>query len=261
VSFHKDDSAGVDGLYSPWDLDVSPDGYHVYVAAYLDNAVSWFDREPGTGAITYGGLVRDGVDGVDGLEYTTSVAVCPSGNYVYATARIDEALTWYARDRGTGVLTFKGAIFDGGGVTDMLGQANDVAVSPDGHHIYVGALDRAVVCFEMQGGADIKLHDVAGRPSTYQLNQNSPNPFVHTTKITFAIPALPESHSRASLVIHNSQGQIIRKLFTGTILPGKYSAGWNGCNQSGMRVPAGVYFCELKAGEQLRQARRIILDK
>ena len=44
------------------------DGKHAYVAAYFDDAVSWYERNASTGALTYGGMLKDGVDGVDGLD-------------------------------------------------------------------------------------------------------------------------------------------------------------------------------------------------
>ena len=32
-----------------------------------DDAVSWYERNASTGALTYGGMLKDGVGGVDGL--------------------------------------------------------------------------------------------------------------------------------------------------------------------------------------------------
>ena len=39
-----------------------------------------------TGALTFVGVVRDGVAGVDGLNSATSVALSPDGANVYATS-------------------------------------------------------------------------------------------------------------------------------------------------------------------------------
>ena len=49
-------------------MTLSPDGNHAYVTAWSDNAVSWYERNASTGALTYGGMFKDGVNGVDGLD-------------------------------------------------------------------------------------------------------------------------------------------------------------------------------------------------
>ena len=33
-----------------------------------DDAVSWYERNASTGALTFGGMLKDGVNGVDGLD-------------------------------------------------------------------------------------------------------------------------------------------------------------------------------------------------
>ena len=39
----------------PTVVTLSTDGNHAYVAGYGDNAVSWYERNATTGALTYGG--------------------------------------------------------------------------------------------------------------------------------------------------------------------------------------------------------------
>ena len=33
--------------------------------SYVDYAVSWYERNASTGALSYGGMLKDGVNGVD----------------------------------------------------------------------------------------------------------------------------------------------------------------------------------------------------
>ena len=47
---------------------LSVHGNYVYVTGSSEGAVSWYERNASTGALTYGGMLKDGVDGVDGLE-------------------------------------------------------------------------------------------------------------------------------------------------------------------------------------------------
>ena len=64
----KDGQEGVDGLDFAFKVTLSLDGKHAYVAAYNDDAVSWYERNASTGALTFGGVLKDGVNGVDGLD-------------------------------------------------------------------------------------------------------------------------------------------------------------------------------------------------
>ena len=98
-------------------------------------------------------------------------------------------------------------------------------------------------------------------PEVLYLYQNNPNPFYNSTIINFMLPASMASDTEVSLAIYNMHGQIIRTLFNGIVCAGSYSATWKGENNHGKQVPAGVYFCKLTAGEELEQARRIILKK
>ena len=64
----KDGVDGVDGLDGASSVTLSSDGTHVYVTTHNDDVVSWYERNASTGALTYGGMLQDGVNGVDGLN-------------------------------------------------------------------------------------------------------------------------------------------------------------------------------------------------
>ena len=51
----KDGEGGVDGLNFAISLTLSLDGNHVYVVGEMDDAVSWYERNASTGALSYGG--------------------------------------------------------------------------------------------------------------------------------------------------------------------------------------------------------------
>ena len=77
-----------------------------------DDAVSWFDRNASTGALTYGGILKDGVNGVDGLM-CHSVTLSSDGNHAYVAACSDSAVSWFERNASTGALTYGGILKDG----------------------------------------------------------------------------------------------------------------------------------------------------
>ena len=129
-------------------MTVSPDGKHIYSAAFTDSAVAVFSRDSTTGALTFVEFQRDGVGGVDGLNNAYSVTVSPDGKHLYATGFNDDAVAVFSRDSTTGVLTFVEFHKDGVGGVDGLDGPISVTVSPGGKHLYSAAFtDDAVAVF------------------------------------------------------------------------------------------------------------------
>ena len=141
VEVVKDGVGGVDGLDGVTSVTVSPDGKYVYAASVIDDAVAVFSRNATTGQLTFVETLKDGVNGVDGLNGATSVTMSADGNHVYLTGQIDDAVAVFSRNANTGRLTFVEALKDGFGGADGLDGAMDVRVSPDGAHVYVASRD------------------------------------------------------------------------------------------------------------------------
>jgi 6-phosphogluconolactonase (cycloisomerase 2 family) len=139
IEAHFDNVGGDEGLEKGNSVTVSPDGAHVYVASLNDNAVAVFSRDASTGRLTIVEVQVEGVGGVTGIEFATSVAVSADGDHVYVTGYSDNAVAVFTRDASTGRLTFIEAQFDGVGGIDGLQQARGVASSPDTHHVYVAS--------------------------------------------------------------------------------------------------------------------------
>ena len=74
----------MDGLDGAESVTLSADGNHAYVTGFYDSVVSWYERNASTGALTYGGMLKDGVDGVDGLNGVRGVTLSADGNHAYA---------------------------------------------------------------------------------------------------------------------------------------------------------------------------------
>jgi len=148
VEVHTDDDPGVDGLGGIQSLAVSPDGSHVYTAAWEADAVAIFSRDGDTGELSYVGVVKDDDPGVDGLDGAYWVAFGPDGSHVYVAGYYDDAVTLFNRNGETGALSHVETVRDGDPGIDGLNGANAIAMSPDGDHIYVtGRHDDAVAIF------------------------------------------------------------------------------------------------------------------
>lgn len=129
----------LDALKDPRGIALDPAGAHLYVAAHRDDAVTWLNRDGVTGAIEPVGTVEDGVGGVDGIAGATDVIVSPDGRHVYASGEDDNAVAVFERDATTGALTFIEAEFDGQAGVHGLQRPFELAISPDGLHVYVAS--------------------------------------------------------------------------------------------------------------------------
>jgi len=140
---------GAEGIGGPESVALSADGVHLYVGGRQDNAIARFSRDAVTGLLTFVDQVVDGMGGVDGLAGVESLAFSPDGGQLYAASRTDNAVAVFARDTGSGALTFVEAHVDGMGGVAGLDGAQTVAVAPDGSIVLVGsgAFDRSIVLF------------------------------------------------------------------------------------------------------------------
>ena len=149
-----DGSGGVDGLQGAFGVAVSPDGKNVYVAGKNENSLAIFNRDLGTGALTYVTKQTQG-GGVDGLLAPWGVTVSPDGKNVYVAAQGEGAIGTFTRDTSTGLLNYLEVDQDGVGSVDGLGGITNVEVSPlPGTNLYGASCgsDNAVPVFTRDPG-------------------------------------------------------------------------------------------------------------
>ncbi|MCK4680977.1 hypothetical protein KAT82_07600, partial [bacterium] len=84
-------------------------------------------------------------------------------------------------------------------------------------------------------------------PTALLLHPARPSPFDGSTMLQLDVPAGAE---RVRLAIYNVQGQLVRTLVDGALPPGRREFIWNGTDDTGRPVSAGVYLarCESDAG-------------
>lgn len=94
-------------------------------------------------------------------------------------------------------------------------------------------------------------------PSGYSTS-NYPNPFNSSTTISFSVP---KKSLFVNLEIHNSTGQKIRTLVNKKLNAGKYQAVWDGTDDSGKAVGSGIYFYQLKTGNNFSKTKKMLFLK
>jgi DNA-binding beta-propeller fold protein YncE len=133
-------------------LAMTKDGRWLYVAAASSNSVLTFERDPATGLLTQRGCVLDHAPArgscVSGnaLLSPWALALAPDDRTLFVVSYDSDAIDVFARDATTGKIAERGCLSDttysdnakdGCVHTVPLVSPTDVAVSPDGHRVYV----------------------------------------------------------------------------------------------------------------------------
>jgi cysteine-rich repeat protein len=129
-----------DGATGVAAVAMSPDGSSVYAAAPGVDAVLVFARDAASGLLTQVQRIS-GVLGAQGVHSVRGIAVSPDGKSVYLTTRSPlasgaQGISVFARDTGTGLLTFLEIQREGVGGVSGLYDPRAVVVSGDGLNVY-----------------------------------------------------------------------------------------------------------------------------
>ncbi len=92
-------------------------------------------------------------------------------------------------------------------------------------------------------------------PREFDLYQNYPNPFNPITNIYFDIPTI----SSVNISIYDMTGRLVKILVDQKQAPGLRSVIWNGQNDQGNLVSAGVYLYQIHAGEFVQTKKMVLL--
>ena len=102
----------------------------------------------------------------------------------------------------------------------------------------------------------LKLNKIPIRPLAYSLNQNFPNPFNPSTRISFSVP----KDGNVNLSVFNLNGRKVKELINRNINAGIHTATWNGINSDGKPVSSGVYLYIIK-NDSFSAMKKMILIK
>ncbi len=149
-----DGIGGVDGIAGVRHIEMSPDGRHLYAAGNGDSAVAVFAIDPGSGALIFEQALKDDTVGgtSDGLQNARFLDISADGENVYVASYNEFAASAFTRNLGDGTLTFLNEQTGPVGTGPFI-SLNEVAVSPDGNHVYAVSNSYASVLTRGVGGS------------------------------------------------------------------------------------------------------------
>ncbi len=87
-------------------------------------------------------------------------------------------------------------------------------------------------------------------PGEFAVVRNYPNPFNPETVIQFYLPRTEQ----AEVVLFNANGQRVQ-----TLVSQKLAAGWHQTHWNGRAFASGIYFCQLRTGNQVKMTKLLLL--
>jgi len=220
-------------------------------AVIIVSRYSGVDAANPIGALVSGNTV--GVNGacsggVDNAAYSFNLTTSRNGTMIYGAIAVRNK----TNTPGAGY-TERGELMQSGSSSAALavqdrGFATVGAATFNG--TTSGAVDWAVMALELKPQLSLSKHVAKENvlPAEFALEPNYPNPFSASgifnnpaTIINFSLPA----PGKITLNIYDETGQLVRRLADGEMARGRHSARWNGRNQSGRLVAAGMYFYKI----------------
>lgn len=195
----------------------------------------------------------------DGGGYVLSVRV---GNAGAAVLPSGLAVTFYRGNPEAG-----GALVGATATTHAIGPGRYEVVSlpvaatfgaAATHHVIVASASGECDTENQRGSRPLGCPTTAVTPlgaESTRLGTIAPNPFATGTVIGFTLA----SAGRAELDVYDVRGRRVASILDRALAAGAHVARWNGADDSGRRVPAGIYFCRFAAGGRILMRRMVRL--
>jgi len=149
-----------------------------------------------------------------------------------------------------------------------VGKYADMTVWTD--NLYEQAVDEileneivmTIVGGTLQGPAGLGNHYQTKEQCPFSLNYAVPNPFKHTTEISFHVnESSTDNPLKLKLAVYNILGEKVKTLAEQKFAPGDHKYIWDGTDEQGNRVHGTVYFIKLTSGKHADVERVIMIGK
>jgi hypothetical protein len=97
--------------------------------------------------------------------------------------------------------------------------------------------------------------DIMQSPIEFSVKQNYPNPFNPITSISYTLPV----QSMISIIVFDMAGKEIKTLINTTQYAGRHTTVWNGTNNEGRPVGAGVYLYQIQTDSYVQSKKMVLL--
>jgi len=108
---------------------------------------------------------------------------------------------------------------------------------------------------KLAGWPGVGVEDNLKAPQVFILSQNFPNPFNFFTSIRYTL----YQKCSVELTIYDISGQSVRTLYSGEKQKGIYTTIWDRTDERGELVTSGVYFCQLKGPNDIKETRKMLI--
>ncbi len=149
------------------DVRVSDDNAYIYIAAKIANQIVWASRNTSTGELGTLNTITNAEPGITSLKSVEDVVLSTDNTRLFSAASSADLLTVFNRDAGSGDLSFVQELIDDGSTvavstTDFgLNNNEDVAVSPDGKHLYaLGQFEDVISLFSLNTPSEVPEIDL-----------------------------------------------------------------------------------------------------
>jgi len=157
----------------------------------------------------------------------------------------------------TGFFPIRDALINAGAIV------NSLILEDEGHTINFSNRDQILTdAFRWVDSTSSALSSVniedeipALIPQPGLLSPNYPNPFRHSTRMTYSI----HQAGQVRIQVFNVVGQAIRTLIDESKSPGEYMLYWDGTDGQGKKLPSGAYFYTLTIDQSPPVARSMIV--
>jgi len=132
--------------------------------------------------------------------------------------------------------------------------AEQLAVNQNGD---VFAISNSSLLYYPNYFSKLSKSSTDGQSDKKLMVKNFPNPFNNQTRIVLNLPET----ERVTIKIFNTNGQQVKKLFSGTLQKGIHQINWDGTNNTGLKLPSGIYFLYLSTNKHFNLTYKLIMIK
>jgi|FLOH01.1.fsa_nt_gi photosystem II stability/assembly factor-like uncharacterized protein len=139
---------------------------------------------------------------------------------------------------------------------DQLGSGVEMLIlDTQNNRLFTGAHWSGLFSLDLNTVAINQENHKGYLPRNYEITSVYPNPFNPSATIEYEI----SEQSDVSLIVYDVSGREVQDLVSNKRSPGAYTVRWNGTDQNGHQVPAGMYFARLQAGEYSSVVKMVYL--